>query len=394
MPNTVSRRPYQLRSTQIAEYLRERLQAGEWAGQLPGERVLAEQAGVSRRTVRAALETLQQEGWVAERSRQGTQVARKRRRRGSSDARAGVRANAIGGGGGGSSGGRAASVGLLLPLEMEHLRHRTILWIDDLRRILYERGISMQVYHKQFAGNATALAYFRKLAASVRHDCWVLPYSSPAMQRWCVGQRLRAVIVGTLHEAGSLPHVDFNYRASCHHAATQMLRLGHRQLVFVLNRQERGGDIESRVGFLEGAGTAGGQDAVASVAHHDGTVADLCRLADRLLARSPRPTAWLIADPACFLTVQTHLLRQGIDVPGEVSLVCRDADPYLANCTPEPARYVFDIRSLAKSIARLVQKVAAGQSTLESTFVIPNLIPGQTLGVVETGAVISPPPRP
>ncbi|RRK02683.1 GntR family transcriptional regulator [Opitutaceae bacterium TAV3] len=103
MPNTVSRRPYQLRSTQIAEYLRERLQAGEWAGQLPGERVLAEQAGVSRRTVRAALETLQQEGWVAERSRQGTQVARKRRRRGSSDARAGVRANAIGGGGGGGA---------------------------------------------------------------------------------------------------------------------------------------------------------------------------------------------------------------------------------------------------------------------------------------------------
>ncbi|MDR1279365.1 MAG: GntR family transcriptional regulator, partial [Opitutaceae bacterium] len=73
-----SRRPWQSLSSQFAEHLRGRLQAGEWKEQLPGERVLAEQLGVSRRTVRAALEELSRGGWLAARSRQGTQLHKKR----------------------------------------------------------------------------------------------------------------------------------------------------------------------------------------------------------------------------------------------------------------------------------------------------------------------------
>ncbi|AHF94149.1 hypothetical protein OPIT5_06560 [Opitutaceae bacterium TAV5] len=364
------RRPWQSLSSQIAEHLRERLRDGEWKGQLPGERVLAEQLGVSRRTVRAALEELSQDGWLAERSRQGTQLRKKRRR-------------------GAGAGESPRSVGLLLPVEMDELRHRTILWIDDVRRILYGRQVGMHVYQKGFATSVATMAFFRKLTTTVRHDCWVLPYSSPAMQQWCVVNRVPAVIVGTLHEKGSLPNVDLNYRAACQHAATQLLRIGHRQVVIVLDRQERGGDVESRLGFFEGvekagntgkARVTGGDDAaVASVAYHDGTVADLCRLADRLLARKPRPTAWLIASPACFLTVIMHLLHRGVRVPEEVSLVCRDADPWLASGVPEPTRYVFDIRSLARQVARLAQKVASGHAVVESVEIIPDLAPGKTL---------------
>src|SRR5688572_21126130 len=50
--------------SQTAGILRDQINAGAWAGALPGERELCTQLHVSRPTLRAALELLRREGWI------------------------------------------------------------------------------------------------------------------------------------------------------------------------------------------------------------------------------------------------------------------------------------------------------------------------------------------
>lgn len=67
MTNSMTSLPAHMR---IAEQLRERITSGAWApgARLPAERMLAEQLGVSRMTVRQALAALQLEGRISRRT--------------------------------------------------------------------------------------------------------------------------------------------------------------------------------------------------------------------------------------------------------------------------------------------------------------------------------------
>lgn len=70
------RRPMPPVSEQVAGRLRQRIADGEWVtgARLPGERQLAEEMGVSRVSVRAALQTLKTQGFIASVQGGGTRL--------------------------------------------------------------------------------------------------------------------------------------------------------------------------------------------------------------------------------------------------------------------------------------------------------------------------------
>lgn len=356
--------PFQTRATQVAAFLRARIKSGEWGDAIPAERVLATQIGTSRTTLRLALDLLQQEGVVLVRSRQGTTVKE-------ADSR---------GGRGRRMALRSRSVGLFLPVEMDHLFQRTILWIDECRRILYSRQIGLQVYQKKFRSDGAKNRAFRKLVRESRHDCWLISWSNSnaSMKQWCEESNVPALVIGARHAGCGLPHVMVDHQASGHHAAAQMIRMGHRHLAMLMDREGKLGDMECSAAFLETARAHDG--VVAEVIHHNGTTDGVCHLVDRLVERAEKPSAWLIADPLCYLTVHTRLMQRGVRIPDDISLVCRDEDAWLASCMPEPSRYVFDSRQLAKQVARMAERIASGASLagMES-HILPEFVAGATL---------------
>ncbi|MDR1279366.1 MAG: GntR family transcriptional regulator [Opitutaceae bacterium] len=356
--------PFQARATQVAAFLRARIKSGEWEDAIPAERVLATQIGTSRTTLRSAFALLQQEGVVLVRSRRGTTVKE-------ADSR---------GGRGRCMAARSRSVGLFLPVEMDHLFQRTILWIDECRRILYSRRIGLQVYQKKFGSDGAKNRAFRKLVRESRHDCWLISWSNSntAIQQWCEESDVPTLVVGTRHAGCGLPHVMVDHQASGHHAAIRMIRAGHRRLAMLLDREGKLGDMECSAAFLKAARAHDG--VVAELIHHNGTTDGVCNLVDRLVEREERPGAWLIADPLCYLAVHTRLMQRGVRIPDDISLVCRDADAWLASCIPEPGRYVFDPRKLARQVAFMAGKIASGASlTNKAVHILPEFVPGQTL---------------
>ncbi len=68
---------FRSRSSQVADYLRERLLSGYCHKRLPSERELSRQLGVGRQSIRGALQELQHEGLITSRTTAGTRVLSK-----------------------------------------------------------------------------------------------------------------------------------------------------------------------------------------------------------------------------------------------------------------------------------------------------------------------------
>ena len=101
----------------------------------------------------------------------------------------------------------------------------------------------------------------------------------------------------------ALSSVDIDYRTTCRHAATMLIRKGHWQIMLLLPAPSHGGDIESELGFREAFRSSA---ATPIVIHHRETAGRVVTHMNALLKRVPSPTAFVVARSVHTLTVITH----------------------------------------------------------------------------------------
>jgi DNA-binding LacI/PurR family transcriptional regulator len=347
---------YESLPAQVAAAIRQRIAAGAWVASLPGERALAEELRVSRKTVRKAIARLESEGVIESERRYGHRVA--------------------GGAAPQRSGPRLDSVGLLTTDPLERLRPYTALWVDGLRSLLFAEGLRLA----QFTGSRFFSGHpERSLARLVTQNpqaCWVLAHTNERIQRWFAEKEIPCVIAGSSHPAFRLANVDLDYFGLCRHAAGAMRRLGHQTGAFVTEESQRLGDLESEHGFLSGMSDG----ASGIVVRHNGTPDGAVRALGRLFGLAERPTAILVANPVFYLTAFSFLADRGLRVPQDVSLICRDEDDFLSYLRPSPARYAGSAQQQAKRLFQLVRQHAAGErSEARNVRIEPRFIPGSSL---------------
>ncbi len=356
-----SRPTYQTRAMQVAACLREKMAKGEWQERLPGERILAQELGIGRTTLRHALDLLKEEGLVEKMNRMGTRLTHP----------AGVAPR------------RTRKVGLLLEYSLEAMPHNGLMMIHELRRFLQLKKVELYLHDATTSSKRGIFPFFRHLYETLHYDGWILRGGTREMQQWCAAQQLPVILASTRFPGVELPSVETHFRAVCRHAVGEMVRRGHRQIALVLPRTPTNsgpGDIESRLGFLEAAEEFHPAGVRCTVELYSGTTTSLYKLADTMLARSSRPTGWLVPTPY-FLTMMVYLLKNKVRIPEEVSLVCRDSELYHQNITPVPTRYWTDMRIKAKQVGNLVQHLLTNTNApSEVRLVMPEFLPGETLG--------------
>ncbi len=350
---------FQSRAEQVLAFLRDRMKEGQWTERLPSERELAQQLGVSRWTLRAAIRELQAEGVIGQRSQAGTKIVR-------------------------AGGGEAhqLSVGVVLSNKTDLSRRRILMLLEVLRHYLEVQGVKMEVHLVPFPRSGAVSTHFKRLLTAVRHDCWVLVSPLVSMQLWCAEQGGPVVVSGVSDEAAGLPSSSVDFRAVCRHAAGLLIGRGHRRLAMILAEPLKSEDALSRRGFEEGVREHGCPEDAASVRYegHDQTHEGVKRLVDRMLAMRDRPTAWLVCRQASFTKIYTYLLYRGVRIPEEVALLCRDSDDYFDDFLPAPAFYRAIRRQLVQQTARLAIRVALGQAQPgEAARLMPEFIPGKTI---------------
>lgn len=350
---------FQSRADQAANFLRKKIRDGYWQAQLPAQRMLARELGISRRSLSSALTELEREGLIENRMQSGTYVVRIR----------------------GTKATPPLSVGIVFSSNLKTFVDRHLIMLEAMRQVFQARKVHMEIhYAPQLRGNRVS-DRFKKLLLENNHQCWVLNSPTAAMQMCCKNHSIPAVVLGVGHEASGLPNVGVDHFALCRHALGEILRRGHRRIALILPHDEKGEDVQSREGFAASLEHSSHPDALLTFEYHDQTIPGVCRLANRLLARRPRPTAWMVCRQGHFFTIFSHLLHQKVDIPQTISLISRDSDIYLSDIVPEPTRYVANIELMARQCARVALRIMTGQSIQGKKLrVMPDFVPGQTFG--------------
>jgi DNA-binding LacI/PurR family transcriptional regulator len=344
---------------ETADALRSALEQGVFSGRLPGERKLCEMLRVSRPTLRAALGKLSIEGWVDVAQGRPRRVLRRVR---SPIARA------------------RPKLVVLTPLHTAEMPGAFRVILEELRTRLLNAEMLLEVLVEPGAFSARPHRILDALVQAHPESIWLLHLSTESTQRWFFERAVPCVLAGTPVDGVSLPGVDLDHRAACRHAASTLLNAGRRHLAMLIPEGVRGGEEESRSGFLEGVSGRGSTPEEPRVVRHDASVAGVCQALQRLLRQTPRIDGLLVGRAGNALTALTHLLRTGIRVPGDIALISRDDDPFLAHTDPVVARYGSRPGQFAGALTRIVEKLAQGSAVGgEVRLLVPDLIRAQTL---------------
>ncbi len=315
--------------------MRRELQAGAWSGHLPGERVLADQIGVSRPTLRATLMQLQTEGLLKIQHGRPTVILSAPEK----PAR------------------QTSQVNLLSPVPLREMPPLMVCWIDELRERLAAAGHFLELVVRRAAFNARGEQALSQLTSQGAGAVWLLYLSGARMQQWFAQQRLPCLVVGSTYAGVDLPSIDLDYRAICRHAAGLLLGRGRQRLALVLPDSRAPGDLESEEGFCQ---AFAGKTTTPLILRHDGSRKSLCETV-RAAFQSRQPVdGFLVARSAHALTVLTLLLHEGIRVPGEIAVISRDDDAFLRHVSPEMARYASDPRDWARRVTKITLDLISG----------------------------------
>lgn len=328
---------YDLLPVRVAGHIKNELVHGAWCGHLPSERDLCKQLRVSRFTLRLALKQLCRQGCLQPLARSGYAIVgpcvkpeRPAERK---------------------------AIGVLIGKTWRTMPFKDYYLLSKVEHNLRLAGYGVELMLHPVFVRRNLSGFLSTLVGNHKAAGWLLYAVPEAVQRWFAEKRLPTLVLGSCYANVVLPALDIDYRAVCRHAATLLLRRGHRRIGFIVDNHRFGGDRLSLIGFQEAFQQANMTDAQPLVLCHNGSVKGLRSVLDGCFKRPAWPTAILINRPQAAIGLASYLMQHRLRIPRDVSIVCRDYDDYFKWHSPQIAEYVFDNNLYARKAVRLIVRL-------------------------------------
>jgi hypothetical protein len=315
-----------------AASLREGILSGQLTGRLPGTRPLAKRLGVSAPTVAAALEQLVADGLLEKPGeRQAYRVA-----------------------GAPGPGGNAPSARRLLLLTHQEpglLEETSRRILETLRQIMVSKGWRVDAQVMDFMHVKRPQRSWDRLI-EVDESTWVISlYGRQALAEWAVRRKVRMFFLGGMTGGHPIPLVAVRSSALLEIALSRLVALGHWKVVIPLcDRAESFKQSIRAVSrrLIEAAG----HHYVASYHNpeSDYLAPDVtARIIESAFASNP-PTALVFIDWKELVTAQCVLMRLGLRVPEDVSLILLNDQMEAGWFQPTLCRFRFPERRMINAM--------------------------------------------
>jgi LacI family transcriptional regulator len=249
----------------------------------------------------------------------------------------------------------------------------------EIARSIHAAGLEFAAVSDQRTGTQRPQKTLEKLTAQYPGSVWILFGSNAPTQKWFAERRIPALLLGSCFSKGLLHSIDQDMRATCRHAAGQMLALGHERLGLFLPSGKLAGDLASIEGAREAVAMHKGRAELILI-EHDRTVPGQKRAVLAMLRTKRQPSGLIICGPDAALACVPVLLASGVRIPSDLSVICRESEAYLDAFGIDLNRYRINEVSLSQKLAhRAVMLAKEAASPPSSLLVQPDYHHGSSL---------------
>jgi DNA-binding LacI/PurR family transcriptional regulator len=343
---------------QLSAYLREELVRGRWRGVMPGVIRLANELGLARDSVEAAMHELELEGVLRSQGRGRGRL---------------IDLTAIG----------QKTPGLRVAILLGDSDDRRVDYMVELIHLLEEAG------HAPFFSRKTLEdlgADVKRLARFVRRteaDAWVVMAGSLDVLKWFSTQQIP--IFALFGRFGNLPIPGIGPDKSPAYAEVVRLLVvhGHQRIVLLARPQRRNPQPTQppppEWTFLRTLEAEGIVVSDYNFPDWDNTKEGFHRCLESLFQLTS-PTALIVQESQLFAAVQQFLAARGIKVPQDISLVCADPDPTFAWQIPSVTHIRSDSTPWIRRIIRWAANVSRGKEDHRQGLSKAEFVVGGTIG--------------
>jgi DNA-binding LacI/PurR family transcriptional regulator len=340
---------------QVAAHLRAELMEGRMSGAIPGVLKLEAALGVNRNTVEAALRLMEKEKLLVP---QG--VGRRRL----------IQV---------PEGGVAAT-----PLRVRILTgdnsSRNTGYMVELRHLLLESGHASAFAAKSLSDMRMEVSQVAGLVAKTAADAWVVIAGSREVLEWFINHSLPCFALFGRRRGLPIASAGPDKVPAMAKVTRALIGHGHRRIVLLGKRMRRlpePGEVERS--FLRELACHGIIPGPYHLPDWEESIHGFHACLESLFRVTP-PTALIIDEAPFFVAAQQFLLRRGLHVPDDVSMVCTDADPAFTWCDPPVSHIRWDSAPLVRRIVRWANNVARGKDDRRPSFSKAEFVPGGTVG--------------
>ena len=340
---------------QIAAHLHAEILRGRWATAIPGRHQLAAEFGVNSKTVEAALRQLEKTGVLVPQGAGRPRLIHVKP------------AESI----------RELRIGFLHLERHEEQREEHLI---QLWHALAEAGhqvVSAQqtLTDMQFDVKRVAAVVGRTMA-----DAWIVCAGSRGVLEWFARQPLPTFALFGQREGLPMAAVGPDKPPALVDVTRRLVALGHRRIVLMCRKLRRlptpGTSEKAFLAALHEGGIPAGDYNLPDWEETPGGFHDCL---DALFRLTP-PTALIVDETAWFIAAMNHLLRLGLRVPDDVSMVSTDDHPTLHCCHPPVARIAWDSGPVIRRILKWAHNISHGRPDIRQSLTPSRFIPGGTIG--------------
>ncbi len=359
--NTISRQPLWRK---VADAIEADIASGQWSGTLPGEHQLTAHYGVGRRSIRSALQRLEENGVI------GTSPGKPRQ----------ILAD---GGSGRSDGVMPDHVLLISPYAEEQGITKSRILFNRTFQELSKRSIQL-VPRRVEVKTAKALnRNLGQLKEQFPRSVWLLHDCSGAVQRWCHENGERALVLGARDPDTTFTSVDMDAEAVIGQAVDCLVGAGHDPSKIMLLMRRDPGKLNQRacdlfVEVLKQRTLESSSEVKKRILLHD--VANLIDLLRDRLGRSEPPTAlisWRTHDAIRTVTFLTH---QGVSIPENLSVISCGSSPTMEFIHPSITRFLSPTGDYERCFLRQLIQLLEGDNDRNRDYrFVPEFLEGKTV---------------